>query len=97
MIGAGDKFNLEVIYFYPLDKKVYQIINLSDLARLKNTEPVNPAVLQNAGLVARLDRPVKILGDGEAPPNLVIAAHAFSRSAKEKIETRGGKAEILNA
>ena len=83
--------------FHPLDKKVYQLVNLSDLARLKSTGSVNPPALLAAGLVARADRPVKVLGDGEAPPNLVIAAHAFSRSAKEKIEARGGKVEILNA
>ncbi len=82
--------------FHSLNKRVYQIINLSDLARWKGGEPVNPATLQNAGLVSRSDRPVKILGDGEAPPNLVVAAHAFSRSATEKIEARGGKVEILN-
>jgi len=41
--------------------------------------------------------PCATLGDGEAPSNLVIKAHAFSRSAKEKIEARGGKVELLNA
>ena len=83
--------------FSSLDKKVYQVVNLSDLARLKNPGSVNPQALAEAGLVARADRPVKVLGDGLAPPNLVIQAHAFSRSAKEKIEARGGKTEILNA
>ena len=83
--------------FSSLDKKVYQIINLTDLARLKNPGTVNPQILQEAGLVTSSDRPVKVLGGGLAPPNLVIQAHAFSRSAKEKIEARGGKVEILNA
>ena len=83
--------------FSSLEKKVYQVVNLSDLSRLKNQAPINPQVLQDAGLVARADRPVKILGDGEALPNLVIQAHAFSRSAKEKIEACGGKVELLNA
>lgn len=83
--------------FKSLDKKVYQIVNLSDLSRLKKTDGVGPETLFEAGLLARADRPVKILGDGEAPANLVIKAHAFSRSAKEKIEARGGKAEVLNA
>lgn len=83
--------------FHSLEKKIYQVVNLTDLARLKNLESINPLALLNAGLVTRADRPVKILGDGEPPPNLVVAAHAFSRSAKEKILARGGKVEILNA
>ena len=83
--------------FKSLERKVYQIINLSDLACLKKLDGVGPEALLEAGLVARADWPVKILGDGEAPSNLVIKAHAFSRSAKEKIEARGGKAEVLNA
>lgn len=83
--------------FKSLEKKVYQIVNLSDLSRLKKTDGVGPETLLEAGLLARADVPVKILGDGEAPANLVIKAHAFSRSAKEKIEARGGKAEVLNA
>jgi len=82
--------------FKSLDKIVYQIVNLSDLARLKKTDAVGPEALREAGLLARADWPVKILGDGEPPPNLVIAAHAFSRLAKEKIEARGGKTEVLN-
>ena len=83
--------------FSSLEKKVYQVVNLADLSRLKNSASVNPQALSEAGLVARADRPVKILGEGEAPFNLVIQAHAFSRSAKEKIEARGGKVELLNA
>ncbi len=83
--------------FSSLEKKVYQVVNLVDLSRLKNSASVNPQTLSEAGLVARADRPVKILGEGEAPFNLVIQAHAFSRSAKEKIEARGGKVELLNA
>ena len=55
--------------FRSLDKKNFQIVNLSDLARLKEAA-VNPASLQAAGLVARSDRPVKILGDGEVAAGL---------------------------
>jgi len=83
--------------FRAFDKKVYQVINLSDLTRLKNPEAVDPLVLQNAGLIRRADFPVKVLGDGEAPANLTVHAHAFSRAAKEKIEAKGGKVVVLNA
>ncbi len=83
--------------FRTLEKKIFQIVNLGDLSRLKDPETVNPLALQNAGLVARADRPVKILGDGEVPANLTVEAHAFSRSAKVKIEAKGGKVIVLNA
>jgi large subunit ribosomal protein L15 len=83
--------------FRPLEKKSFQIVNLGDLGRIKEVASVTPAALQTAGLVARSDRPVKILGDGEVAANLTVEAHAFSRSAKEKIEAKGGKVIVLNA
>lgn len=83
--------------FRAFDKKIFQVVNLTDFSRLKNPEVVNPLALQNAGLIAYADRPVKILGDGEAPGNLTVEAHAFSRSAKEKILAKGGKVVVLNA
>ncbi|HDM08785.1 MAG TPA: 50S ribosomal protein L15, partial [Candidatus Omnitrophica bacterium] len=40
-------------------------------------------------------KPVKILGKGDLEKTLEISAHAFSKTAKEKIEARGGKAIII--
>jgi large subunit ribosomal protein L15 len=44
-----------------------------------------------------LDRqlPIKILSDGDAPASLNIQAHRFSKAAKEKIESKGGKTVLL--
>ena len=51
--------------------------------------------LHSQGLVHELDRPVKILGNGELTKALNIKVHAFSRTAKEKIEKNKGKAEVI--
>jgi large subunit ribosomal protein L15 len=52
-------------------------------------------LLRAAGLVRRLDRPLKILGGGEVTKPLFVVADAFTRSAKEKIEAAGGTAQVL--
>jgi len=69
-----------------------QPVNLRDLAKLPGTE-VTPATLAAAGLISRADRPVKVLGTGEAARAYTVAGCAFSASAKDKIEQAGGKVE----
>lgn len=78
----------------------YRAVNLSRLARLvdegaieKGSE-VTPEVLVEAG-VARKDDLVKILGSGELSAELTVKAHAFSASAKKKIEDAGGTATVI--
>ncbi len=53
--------------------------------------------LQQAGLVPRRCKRVKILGDGELSKKMVVKAHAFSATAKAKIEKAGGSVEVLEA
>ncbi|MBI2782019.1 MAG: 50S ribosomal protein L15 [Chloroflexi bacterium] len=56
---------------------------------------VNQEILRAAGLVRRLDRPMKILGGGELSTALFVVADAFSASAKAKIEAAGGTVSVL--
>jgi len=56
---------------------------------------VNQEILRAAGLVRRLDKPMKILGGGELSTALFVVADAFSASAKAKIEAAGGTISIL--
>ena len=58
---------------------------------IEKNEEITPEKLIAKGLV-RKNRPVKILGDGELTKPLIVKAHKFSKSAKEKIEKAGGKA-----
>ncbi|MGH7545761.1 MAG: 50S ribosomal protein L15 [Gemmatimonadota bacterium] len=70
----------------------YEIVNVRDLGRVHGEE-ANPETLRAAGLIRGGDRPVKVLGAGELARDLVVRAHAFSASAREKIEKAGGRAE----
>lgn len=78
-----------------LFKVTYQLIDLATLDRVfKNKAEVSLEDLRIHGLV-KGRRPVKVLGDGELKRALKVAAHAFSASAKAKIEKAGGKAEVV--
>jgi large subunit ribosomal protein L15 len=56
---------------------------------------IGPDELRAVGLVRKRVKLVKILGDGEIGRPVTVRAHAFSKSAKEKIEAAGGRAEVL--
>jgi large subunit ribosomal protein L15 len=66
-------------------------VNVRDLQRrFKAGAEVTPEALVEAGLVRNLRRDVKILGQGDLTLKLLVSAHAFSKSAVEKIEGAGG-------
>lgn len=73
------------------------VVNIGDFDKhFQAKTPVTPQALKEAGLLKGCDR-VKVLGDGSLTKALTVQAHAFSSSAKEKIEKAGGKVEILKA
>jgi large subunit ribosomal protein L15 len=79
----------------------YSIANVSRLQRLVDEGTLDPSgvitpeVLDEAGAIRSPER-VKILGDGEIEAALDIQAHAFSASARKKIEAAGGTATVLD-
>jgi len=74
-----------------------QPVNLDDLEeRFEKGAEVTPATLAAAGMATRRDVPVKILGRGELGKPLTVHAHAFSASAREKIEAAGGSVQLLH-
>ena len=74
-----------------------QPVNVSDLeARFDAGAEVTPESLRAAGLAKRRT-PVKVLGRGEISKKLTVRAHAFSASAREKIEAAGGSVDIIAA
>jgi len=75
--------------------KEYSLVNLKDLNRFEEGTVVTPELLKEEGLVKKLNDGVKILGEGELAKKLTVKAHKFSKSAKEKIEALGGKAEVI--
>jgi large subunit ribosomal protein L15 len=76
-------------------KKEYAIVNVEDLNVFEENTRVTPELLKEKGLIKQIKDGVKILGDGELKVKLEVVAHAFSSSAKEKIEAAGGKAEVI--
>jgi large subunit ribosomal protein L15 len=70
-------------------------VNLSRLAKFEAGSTVTPESLVEAGIIKNTKLPVKILGQGEIKAALTVQAHAFSKSAREKIEAAGGKAEVI--
>lgn len=82
--------------FTNIFKKEFQVINVEDLARCKDTE-LNYETLKAAGLIRKLNVPVKVLGSGKLEKAFTVHAGAFSKSAKEKIEAAGGKALVVSA
>ena len=71
-----------------------QEVNLCRLAVFSEDSIVGPEELKKAGLIDRL-RPVKILAKGRVPSKLTVKAHAFSKRAVSKIESSGGKIEVI--
>ncbi len=73
----------------------YQVVNLDVLQKLADekkftSEVINPEILKKFGLITTVNKPVKILGNGEIKSKLQFEVNGFSKSAKEKIETAGG-------
>ena len=83
--------------FTNIFKKQFAVINLGDLERFDAQESVTPELLIRRGVVKRLGDGLKVLGDGDLKAPLTIRAHAFSKSALEKIQAAGGKAEVVSA
>lgn len=74
----------------------YSILNVDDLNRFEAGAVITPDMLKEAGLVKQMKNGgIKILGNGELEKNITIQAHKFSKSAIEKIESAGGKAEVI--
>ncbi|MFC1528484.1 50S ribosomal protein L15, partial [Candidatus Latescibacterota bacterium] len=81
--------------FFNKFRTSYEIVNLSDILDKSLKGEITPEVLLTSGLVRKSGSRVKILGDSKISEALNIKAHAFSRSAREKIESAGGTAEVV--
>ncbi|MCD6441731.1 MAG: 50S ribosomal protein L15 [Candidatus Marinimicrobia bacterium] len=80
--------------FTNIFREEVQIVNLDIIARLQLPE-ISPEILYQNGVIKSLSKPLKVLGNGELTEPVNVKANAFSKSAKEKIEASGGKANII--
>ena len=75
--------------------KPLEVINLTSLNKFEDGETVNVSDLLEKGILSKCEYGVKVLGNGTLTKKLTVRANAFSASAKEKIESLGGKAEVI--
>ena len=73
----------------------YTVLNVSDLNRFEAGSTVTPETLKEAGLAKQVKDGIKILGGGDLEKGLTVQANKFSKTAVEKIEAAGGKAEVI--
>jgi large subunit ribosomal protein L15 len=79
--------------FNNVNRVEYAVVNLDRLVDLE-ADSITVELLRDKGLVRKGMR-VKVLGNGEVARALTVTAHAFTKSAREKIEKAGGKAEVV--
>jgi large subunit ribosomal protein L15 len=84
--------------FHNFTRVEYAILNLQDLekAPFAAGAEINLSSLVFTGLIANLNKPVKVLGKGKLTKKLSVSAQAFSASAKDAIEKAGGKATVVS-
>jgi len=74
----------------------YATVGIEQLdAKFEDGAVVDTETIVKIGLVTKVQDGIKVLGNGEISKNLTVKAAAFSKSAKEKIEKAGGKAEVV--
>ncbi len=77
-------------------KKTYTVVNVAQLDAFEDGDEVTLATVLEKGLTRRSGKQLKVLGHGELTHKLTVQAHAFSGSAREKIETAGGSVVTLD-
>jgi large subunit ribosomal protein L15 len=72
----------------------YQVVNIESFNAIKATA-ITPVVLLEYGIIKSKREPVKILGGGDLKKAVTVSAHAFSKSAEDKIKKAGGTTEVI--
>jgi len=73
----------------------FRVVNVDRLNDFEAGSVVTPEAMQQAGLLRKGGAEVKVLGNGDLKVALTVKAHRFTRSAVQKIEAAGGKAEPI--
>ncbi|MEO1444065.1 MAG: 50S ribosomal protein L15, partial [Chloroflexota bacterium] len=77
-------------------RQAYQEVNIWLIERtFEDGAEVNPITLEEAGLIRDSGNPVAILGSGDLSKKLTVKANRFTKSARAKIEEKGGSTEVL--
>ena len=88
--------------FNPIKKDILGKVNLGKIQYfieknlINNTDKINLNLLKKFNIVNKKSKKLKILGSGEIKNKVIIEANFFSKSAKDKLEKKGGTAQVLN-
>ncbi|MCB9934263.1 MAG: 50S ribosomal protein L15 [Planctomycetes bacterium] len=85
-VGFSNQFSKDLV-----------VLNVRSLNDFDDGASVGPDEFLKAGLINKLADGIKVLGDGELEKKLNVRAHRFSKSARQKIEAKGGKCEVIAA
>ena len=75
--------------------KEYVEVKLETLNGFEDGAEIDAFVLKDAGVISKICDGIVVLGNGEITKKLTVKAARFTKSAKEKIEAAGGKAEVI--
>jgi len=81
--------------FTSIFKKEYNELNVFQLNVFADGTEVTPALLKQKGLIKSNKDGVRILGNGQLERNLIVKVQGFTKTAAEKIQAAGGKAEVI--
>lgn len=81
--------------FHNVFRKEYAIINVEQLNVFNDDEIITPERLINDEIIKNIMNGLKVLAKGDINKKVIIKAHKFSQGAINKIESAGGKAEVL--
>ncbi|OGW24586.1 MAG: 50S ribosomal protein L15 [Nitrospirae bacterium GWC2_42_7] len=74
---------------------IYSIVNLDAIDKLQGFNEITPELLIEKGVVKEIKNGLKVLGNGNIQRAVTVRAAAFSLAAVKKIESAGGKAEVI--
>jgi large subunit ribosomal protein L15 len=81
--------------FTSIFKKDYNEINIARLNVFADGTEVTPELLKQEGLIKSIKDGIRVLGNGDLEKSLTVRAHGFTKTAADKIQAAGGKAEVI--
>jgi large subunit ribosomal protein L15 len=81
--------------FTPINRVRYTEVNLELLQEFPADTEITPEFLVESGVIRDLDKPIKVLGRGDVKVALTIKVHKISKGAQSKVESAGGKVELI--
>lgn len=81
--------------FNNIFRKEYTEVKLSDLECFENGTEVTAELLKQNGVISKINDGIVVLGNGNLTKKLTVKAARFTKTASEKIEALGGKAEVI--